>query len=177
MGRISDKAFYSFLIPVAIALFFSAPAMVLRVYSGPLQETAQATPDFLRQKFNVWWKKQSWPKVFAPQPSGDGEIPLVFLHEKYPHNGQKTLRLHDKKYLKMAEMMQQNKHPSELGYVYIFDTKDARELPTGELIQVTGIEWKDDGCFLRTTRKRSFRIKSIRRDPHQGIMYAKVEWI
>ncbi|KAF0690507.1 Aste57867_18097 [Aphanomyces stellatus] len=177
MGRITDKAFYTLLIPTACVLFLSAPAMVLRAYSDPLQETAQAAPQYWQRKINVWWKKQAWPTFPVLQQGKDVEIPLVFLHEKYPNNGHKTLRLHDKKYLKMAEMMQKNNHPSELGYVYIFDAKDAKELPKGELIQVNGYEWKDDGCLLSTTRKRSFRIKSIRRDAQQGIMYAKVEWI
>ncbi|RHZ00576.1 hypothetical protein DYB31_014388, partial [Aphanomyces astaci] len=83
-------------------------------------------------KFNGWWQKQAWPLLLPVTTAGkpsDPEIPLVFLHEKYPHNGHKTLRLHDKKYLKMAESMQKSKYPSELGYVYIFDAKDARDLP------------------------------------------------
>ncbi|ETV99977.1 hypothetical protein H310_07428 [Aphanomyces invadans] len=173
--RLSDKAFLTFFIPLACILFASAPALVLQSFADPLYETSEAVPDVVRHKVLSWWNKQTWPRLFFQQ--ADAEIPLVFLHEQYPTTGRKTLRLHDKKYLKMAETMQQSKRPSELGYVYIFNAKDARDLPKGELVQVDGFEWRDDGCLVSTTRKRSFRIKSIRRDPHHGIMFAKVEWI
>ncbi|OQR92103.1 hypothetical protein ACHHYP_04074 [Achlya hypogyna] len=181
MGRqyLSDKAFLTIFIPIACALFFGAPAMVLTSYSEPVQRTLEATPTYVQGQVTKWWHRKTKALGFGTDNTrvSDIEIPLVFLHEKYPTEGQKTLRLHDKKYKKMAAIMERSKSPSQLGYVYIFDTKDARELPTGELVQVTGIEWENDACLLNTKRQRSFRIKSIRRDQSQGIMYAKVEWI
>ncbi|OQR93251.1 hypothetical protein THRCLA_22327 [Thraustotheca clavata] len=181
MGRhyLSDKAFLTLFIPFACVIFLSAPTFVLKTYSEPVQRTLEATPEYVHNQVSKWWQKRTKElKSYTTQTMiSDIEIPLVFLHEKYPTDGMKTLRLHDKKYKKMAATMERSKSPPQLGYVYIFDTKDARELPKGELIQVTGIEWEDDACLLVTKRTRSFQIKSIRRDQTQGIMYAKVEWI
>ncbi|EQC30089.1 hypothetical protein SDRG_12150 [Saprolegnia diclina VS20] len=180
MGRpfLSEKAFLTLFIPLACALFFGAPAMVLQSYRDPVQRTLEATPTYVHGQMQKWWQKKtkSLHAMTSEGPS-DVEIPLVFLHERYPSDGMKTLRLHDAKYKRMAAHMERSKSPSPLGYVYIFDTKDARELPTGELVHVTGIQWENDACLLNTKRQRSFRIKSIRRDAKQGIMYAKVEWI
>ncbi|KDO21081.1 hypothetical protein SPRG_13787 [Saprolegnia parasitica CBS 223.65] len=181
MGRqlLSEKAFLTLFIPLACALFFGAPAMVLQSYKGPVQRTLEATPTYVQGQMHKWWQKKakSLHAMTSDGGSSDVEIPLVFLHERYPTDGMKTLRLHDAKYKRMAASMERSKSPSPLGYVYIFDTKDARELPMGELVHVTGVQWENDVCLLDTKRQRSFRIKSIRRDAKQGIMYAKVEWM
>ncbi len=88
------------------------------------------TPEIIQMKFKKWINKHTNAFKFTTNTEvATFEIPLVFLHEKYPSNGQKLLRLNDKKYLKVAEAMQKNKTLTHLGYIYIFDTKDAHELP------------------------------------------------
>ena len=45
------------------------------------------------------------------------------------------------------------------------------------MIQIQSVLWHESGCTLQAKSFKSFRIKSLRRDAQEGIVYAKVDWL
>ena len=127
---LSDKIFLTLLVPVAVTLFCSVPPLVIQELPGYVPSIKYPKNLFVLPDIRSLLK---WNQYAKPL---EDEIPLVFVHEKYPQSGNKKFSLHEYKYLKMAEKMAEAKtqnedpQPSHIGYVYIYDSIKSKELPT-----------------------------------------------
>ena len=120
---VSDKAFFTVLIPVASFFFCSIPPIVVQRVPG-YENLPTQLPE-LKLSLSSWLP--STQSAHLPQ-----EIPLLFRQEQYPDSNQADLELHEYKYLQMAEKMQNMQDSGEIpffGYIYIYDNKESRELP------------------------------------------------
>ena len=128
---VSDKTFFTVLISLFALLFALIPPMVITT----LPEAIGL--DIIIPDMSEWRLMQMYEMYLQSETTKHNveidELPLFFAHQELPAGSISEIDLHDLKYLQLAErleLLQKEGKEIYIGYINIYDTKEAKGMPT-----------------------------------------------
>ncbi|TYZ66607.1 hypothetical protein PybrP1_008127 [[Pythium] brassicae (nom. inval.)] len=162
----SQKTFFMWFLPLAIATFLSAPLAVLHSFEL-LDAVVLRLQEHPATAVLSFASASSTTTNFADVAQLPRELPLLFRAETYPSSGQKTLDVQDPQLMDVLFRLLNGSSnaslvgsPFLLGYVPI---ADARRRPI-------------KANATSTTRSHRFRVKRVRREASSKVLIGHVEW-